>query len=564
MKVYGTATLKGTHWTVEADAHVITLLKRLLRKAERGNPGRIQISHSEETCRDLVWVADRYPLRFDPDDVARGAAAAHASRTQRVADILAGTVEGRRFELARAPRSYQAKSAQLLLEQGHLLVADEVGLGKTCTAIAAMTDPDARPALVVTLAHLPSQWEREVRKFAPGLQTHVLKRATPYEIPSFFGRAPDVIVCNYHKLAGWADHLATFVRYVVFDEVQELRRDGTDKYRGATTVARAARYRLGLSATPIYNYGDEIYNVLDALKQGCLGATGEFREEWCSPAAGGNWRLREPRAFGTWARDQGLIVRHTREQVGRELPAVTRILETVDVEQGELDRIEDAAADLAERFLRAGALDRTEKMVDASQLDGLVRQATGLAKARSVAAFVRLLVESGERVLLFGWHHAVYDAWARALEGLRVVRFTGEQSASEKDRARAAFVKGDADVLLMSLRSGAGLDGLQDAASIVVFGELDWSPGVHEQCIGRLHRDGQAKPVLAYYLMADAGSDPIVANVLGVKRDQVEGIRDPVGGVLEVVETDGNRIRRLAEDFLRRSGRKLPQAAGSA
>src|SRR5579884_3848269 len=43
----------------------------------------------------------------------------------------------------------------------------------------------------------------------------------------------------------------------------------------------------------------------------------------------------------------------------------------------------------------------------------------------------------------------------------------------------------------MSLRSGAGLDGLQEDCTVGVFGELDWSPEQHRQCIGRLDRDGQ-------------------------------------------------------------------------
>ena len=43
------------------------------------------------------------------------------------------------------------------------------------------------------------------------------------------------------------------------------------------------------------------------------------------------------------------------------------------------------------------------------------------------------------------------------------------------------FIDGDARVLMMSLRSGAGLDGLQEVSHTAVFGELDWSPGVHRQ-----------------------------------------------------------------------------------
>lgn len=51
-----------------------------------------------------------------------------------------------------------------------------------------------------------------------------------------------------------------------------------------------------------------------------------------------------------------------------------------------------------------------------------------------------------------------------------------------------------------------------------MFGELDWSPGVHDQCIGRLDRDGQIKQISAYYLLADSGSDPIISDVLGIKK----------------------------------------------
>jgi hypothetical protein len=84
----------------------------------------------------------------------------------------------------------------------------------------------------------------------------------------------------------------------------------------------------------------------------------------------------------------------------------------------------------------------------------------------------------------------------------------------------------------------------------VVFGELDWSPGVHEQAIGRLHRDGQTDTVTAYYLQADEGSDPVIADVLGVKRQQIEGFRDPDGPLVRQLATDLDRVKKLAESFL--------------
>ena len=102
------------------------------------------------------------------------------------------------------------------------------------------------------------------------------------------------------------------------------------------------------------------------------------------------------------------------------------------------------------------------------------------------------------------------------------------------------------------VRAGAGIDGLQKICRNVVFGEIDWSPAVHEQFTGRVYRDGQVDPVMAYYLLADSGSDPVVADVLGIKRAQLEGIRDPSANVIATNQTDPERIKRLAEDYLRR------------
>jgi len=123
------------------------------------------------------------------------------------------------------------------------------------------------------------------------------------------------------------------------------------------------------------------------------------------------------------------------------------------------------------------------------------------------------------------------------------------------------FIEGDLDILIISLRSGAGLDGLQGSCSVVVFGELDWSPAVHEQAIGRIHRDGQENSVVAYFLMAEDGADPVIAETLGLKREQMEGIRDPSkGDILEKVDTSGDRVRRLAAAYLNKGSTKNVEA----
>ena len=146
------------------------------------------------------------------------------------------------------------------------------------------------------------------------------------------------------------------------------------------------------------------------------------------------------------------------------------------------------------------------------------RQATGIAKAPFVAAFVRALVESGERVLLMAHHHAVMDIYQRELKALKPQFITGRETEAQKARAAEMFMSGKTDLLCISLRSASGLN-LQ-RASCVVFGELDWSPAVHSQAEDRAHRIGQQDSLLCYYLVSPRGSDRDMQDALGLKVSQ--------------------------------------------
>lgn len=547
-RTVGTARLTkpGGAWHVEAQPHVVMRLKRVFPRIDTRQHGTIKIRDSAEVCRELLWFSERFPLEIEPLDYAERKAGEHKALEIAVTDLMAGRTLPLVFDLALPPREYQRVAADLALRTGGLLLADDLGLGKTAVAIACLTDPRARPALVVTLTHLPRQWEREIAKFTPGLKTHVIKKGTPYELP-----AADVLICNYHKLGGWADCLATIVRGLVFDEVQELRHEGTGKYEAARHLAEHAWFRLGLSATPVYNYGGEMFAVMDVLKPGALGAREEFLQEWCGSHYQEKPRVKDPRAFGTYLREQGLMLRRTRSEVRRELPALSKIPHVIDADTKALDAVSKDVAELARVILAQGG-DGWAKRQASGELDWRLRQATGIAKAPYVADFVRMLVECGERVVLYGWHREVYAIWADRLADLGVVFYTGSETVAEKEAAVAHFTTGRARVLVISLRSGAGLDGLQHVCRTVVYGELDWSPGVHEQGTGRVYRDGQPDPVSAYYLLSDSGSDPVIADVLGLKRAQMEGMRDPSAALIEDLAVDEDRIRKLAADVLKR------------
>jgi len=172
--------------------------------------------------------------------------------------------------------------------------------------------------------------------------------------------------------------------------------------------------------------------------------------------------------------------------------------------------------------LRDENLTASQRALLEEQISQDERQATGVAKAPFVAAFVRALVESGERVLLFAHHHQVMDLYRKELRALGPVFVTGRESTHQKDASVQAFQAGDTDLCCISLRSAAGLN-LQ-RASCVVFGELDWSPAVHSQAEDRAHRIGQPDSLLCYYLVSPRGSDQDMQETLGLKVSQFLGI----------------------------------------
>lgn len=557
-------------WGIDCEAHVAIRVKRVFSKVDRGSHGRLFISDTAENCRELAWFLDRYPMTIGETERALLLARAndHRDRAAAVHGLLSGVDRPRPFALAIPPREYQRVAGEALLRARSLLLADDLGTGKTCSAICALTDPSTLPALVVTLTHLPRQWAKEIGRFAPWLRVHIIKSGTPYDLSAARKKAqptlpgmtdhPDVVIINYHKLDGWAEALAGRIRYVVFDEAQELRRSESKKYSAAKAIAEAAEYRLGLTATPIYNYGGEFHSVLDVISPGTLGTSAEFGNEWCN-GEGEKSSIKDPKAFGAYLRDEGLMLRRTRADVGRELPALTKVPHTIDADTAALDRVGEAAAQLAKVILGLGESHRGQKMQASEELSNMLRQATGIAKAPYVADFVRMLVENGEQVVLFGWHRAVYEIWKDKLKDLSPALYTGTESAQQKADAAQRFQEGAARVLIMSLRSGAGLDGLQASCRTVVFGELDWSPGVHAQCVGRVHRDGQSEPVVAYYLIADHGADPTIADVLQLKRAQQDPVVDPDRQAIDQI--DPERVKRLAEAVLAKNTNPTGMAA---
>lgn len=551
-RTYGTLALQGGCWVMDdVEPHVSIKLKQLFPRIPKADPPPYRFPFNPETAADLDWFTNRYPMRVGGDDLKallnhRMLFERNQAEIERIfapdytPPALAGLRDGQVL------RPYQSQLVDMVSRARRVLCGDVGGLGKTYEAAGVFLLPGALPAVAVMYPHLQGQWQEKIETFT-SLRCHRVKQSKPYALPD----SADVLLFRWSQLLGWADVWSSIkIRSVAFDECQELR-TGSASQKGvsAKRLARAVDYVVGLTATPIYNWGTEIWNIYDIIRPGLLGTYDEFVREWCGAAAGmSGYHIKDPKALGSFLREQHAFLRRTRKDVGQDLPPVSRMVEHVDYDARKMHSVDDVAHRLA---VKARTAEFTERGQAVRELDMLVRHATGVAKAPTVAKFVRMIVEGGERCIVYGWHRDVYDIWMRELQDLEPCMYTGSETASRKNREKERFISGNPKPMFMSLRAGAGLDGIQQHCSIIIFGELDWSPGVHDQCIWRADREGQENPVSAIFLVTNEGSDPPMMEVLGLKASESSQIVDPHLGVT-VVRTDDSALQALVAKYLTR------------
>ncbi len=549
MKTYGTLrTIRPNQyfedggWALdEIPPFVAIKLKDIFQGIRKSQTAPFYFDNKPEACRDLEWFISRYPviMKAAHRKALKKAANDHRKSTDEVEFMFSEDYKPPEVKLlAGKLKKFQSLGVELFRKVDRLLIADKVGLGKTLQAIAAMAVDGNMPALVCVQSHLPEQWKSEIEKWI-GVRVHIIKKKSIYQLPE-----ADVYIFKYTNIYNWVDHiLAMPFKFLAFDEIQEIRRVESYKHEGVVRIAQHFKKVMCLSGSPVYNYGDELWNIYQAVKPEIFPGKDVFNREWC----GHRGTIIDPEALGSYLRESGSYIRRTYEDVKEEMPPVNKIIHTVGYNEGAIKKMEKNARTLAHTIFEGSF---TEKGQAARELSIMVRKVTGVSKAKEVADYVKIIMESGEPVLLAGWHREVYEIWNKELAEYNPVMYTGSETLKQKEEAKRKFTNGETNLMFISLRSGVGLDGLQERCRYIILGELDWSPAIHEQLIGRLYRTGQKGQVTAIFLTSNSGSDPLVVDILGLKKSQFDGIFDPMA-TGQKQYSDDSIIKQFAKRFLK-------------
>ncbi len=482
---------------------------------------------------------------------------------------------------------YQIETVRKVLKQyrGRVLLADEVGLGKTIEAGMVLKEyllrGMAERVLILTPASLVGQWRDEMAgKF--GIDCATTHDPLLRSDPAAFWAQPRVIASIAAARRREHAEILSGLHYdvVAVDEAHHLRDQSSASYQLVNRLQK--RFLLLLSATPLQNSLLELYHLLTLLQPGIFKTQKEFRQAYMVPG-----KPREP-VNREKLRDlmRGVMVRNTRAVVALKLPrrhastlraapdeAEARCYTDLTALVRETASGGDGAHRLSLQHLLAAAGSSPAaasaaiaRFADRHRGDkrwtDLLERTRALSTGAKEAALVRLLAQNPtEKKLVFVHQRDTLHHLAKVLRQRRLsfATFSGDMTGPQKDAAVEAFR--DSTPIMLCTESGGEGRNLQFCNTLINF-DIPWNPMVIEQRIGRIDRIGQAREVFVFNLVTAGTIEDSVLRILDEKINMFELVVGEVGAILGEIDEQQDFSTLVLDAWLQATEQGRAEAFG--
>ncbi|EXX84910.1 ATP-dependent helicase [Paenibacillus darwinianus] len=475
------------------------------------------------------------------------------------------------------PMEHQISTARKVLHEmgGRAILADEVGLGKTIEAGLVLKEylvrGLVRKVLILVPASLVLQWVRELNtKF--GIAATAQRKHYSWQ--------NDIVVASIDtaKREQHRDYLLNCdYDMLIIDEAHKLKNKKTTNYQFVQQLRK--KYCLLLTATPVQNDLDELYNLITLLKPGQLGGQSEFAANFVVDKRLPKNEDQLQKALS------GVMIRNRRGDGG--ISFTKRIVRNVTVElsQEEKALYDAVTAFVRERYEESGgdlmsalSLVTLQREVCSSrdavfltlvnlfkktaedspvrakiwELVNVIKQIQSNSKGEKALELIRGM--NDEKVIVFTEYRASQEYLLQFFKqhGIHAVPYRGGMNRGKKDWMMDLF-RGRAQVLIATEAGGEGIN-LQFCHQMINF-DLPWNPMRVEQRIGRVHRLGQEHDVRIYNLCTLGTIEEHIVHLLHEKINLFELVIGDLDDIMERLEKEEQPLeQRLAKMLLESSG----------
>ena len=454
---------------------------------------------------------------------------------------------------------YQEAGIVYALQAKNALIADEMGLGKTIQGIGFLNaSPEVKSVCVVTPASLKINWTREIQKWCTRARV-IFKEEKG--IFSFSSELFSVDILNYDILKRAPERSYDVL---LVDEAQMIVNPKAKRSQAVKALRRRCKHVLLLTGTPLMNRPLDLWHLLQLVnpeewdppgfvkvknketgtkerrKVGAGEGAGffDFAIKYCGAhkvvhgkEGASHWDFSG--ASNLDALQERLratcMVRRLKADVLAHLPPKRRQMIYLPEEwKGPTydDLVLPSEYDAALAELRADKLCHKGEPLIFSEITR-TRHDEGMQKVKGGVEFIRLCLDSTEKVIVFAHHRDVIEAtWLYLKEDFGAVFAHGDVSMADRQKAVDTFQNDSQCRVIVAGIVSMGTGHTLTRASVEVFLERDWVPSNNLQAEDRAHRIGQREMVQIYQIVNRGSIDARMTELLVKKLDVAERALD--------------------------------------
>lgn len=447
---------------------------------------------------------------------------------------------------------FQEAGVEILTAKRRIILADEMGVGKTPQAIVTADRLKCKKVLILCPASLKTNWEREIEKFIGEKNVEIVNEILPVLRDMQIQSGARFTIMNYEQISERIsiltdERLPAITKYnreklqaegkisinernlptmksvpwdmIICDEAHRLKNPETQAFKALDQILEATccPNLLLLTGTPILNRPDEIWTLLHLIDKEAAGSYGQWQIQYCySPT-----KFRDKIA--------PYMLRREKKDV---LTLPDKTYQDIEVELGDRHRRiynqmrDEMYYEFADKNLIVEAVCFLAQVIRLKQIaisPDLLDKGSDEIKGAKIDALMDIIEGSGDqKLVIFTQYAEVAKRLYKKFQGmdLNPTRIIGEDGVGEIRQRNIDTFQNDksSKICLCTIRAG-GVGLTLTAATIAVFTDLDWTPAINGQASDRLHRIGQKDNVTIYTLTALNTIEAYIQSVLREKTD---------------------------------------------
>ncbi|MEZ5496092.1 MAG: DEAD/DEAH box helicase [Gammaproteobacteria bacterium] len=429
------------------------------------------------------------------------------------------------------------------------ILADDMGLGKTIQVLAHLLHEKnhkrlKKPCLIIVPTSLLSNWQDEINKFTPQLNTITLSGTNRHKFLKNIEQY-DIVITSYGTFNRDVKKLKEYnFYYLILDEAQTIKNSKTQIAKAVSAIS--SDHRLCLTGTPIENHLGELWSLFNFLMPGFLGSLKQFETIYKIPI---EKQSDTDRQADLRKRVEVFMLRRTKQQVAKELPAKTEIIQMISLLEEQTNLYESVRLSMSDairkavnqsnnsnKLLISNALLRLRQICCHPKLLNIDNITNESAKLRWLETVLPNMIEEGRKILLFSSFTKMLRIIKDFLDELKIssLTLTGSTPSNKRGQLIEEFQKGNTDVFLISLKAGGAGINLTRADTVIHFDPW-WNPAAESQASDRSHRIGQKNNVFVYKLISKGTVEEKIHNLQKQKNALSQSIFDQKGNISQIL-----------------------------